>query len=102
VRRFGKILSDAPCAPEDFPIEPNHRSLHEGARLQAEAPYGELRAQDHWRVNLGEPWEIRFWTRELGCGEEELRRAARAAGDIAGSVRAWLSDASRREGETNP
>lgn len=67
----------------------------EGARLRAHPPLAELRAQDHWRVNLGEPWEIRFWAREFGCTEEELRQAVRAAGDMAGRVRAWLAGGPR-------
>ena len=55
----------------------------------------ERRAQDHWSVNLAESWEIFFWTRELGCSEEELRRAVAAVGRTAGHVRAYLADRQR-------
>ena len=49
-----------------------------------------IRAQDHWHVNIGEPWEVTFWTNEFGCSEEELRRAVEAVGPIAGRVRAHI------------
>ena len=53
---------------------------------------GERRAQDHWSVNLAESWEIAFWTRELGCTEEQLRAAVQAVGKTAGQVRAYLAN----------
>lgn len=52
------------------------------------------RAPDHWSVNLAEPWEIVFWTREFGCTEEELHRAVAAVGKTAARVRAYLADRS--------
>ena len=55
----------------------------------------EQHAPDHWTINLGESWEIRFWTRELGCSEEELRRAVAEAGKTAGHVRFHLSNRRR-------
>lgn len=55
----------------------------------------ERRAQDHWSVNLAESWEIFFWTRELRCSEEELRRAVVAVGKKAGDVRAHLAHRQR-------
>ena len=48
------------------------------------------RAPDHWSVNLAESWEVAFWTRELRCSEEELRRAVGEVGKTAGNVRAYL------------
>jgi hypothetical protein len=51
----------------------------------------ERHAPDHWSVNLAESWEIAFWTRELRCSEEELRRAVAAVGKTAGEVRAYLA-----------
>jgi AraC-like DNA-binding protein len=47
-------------------------------------------AQDHWRVNVAEAWEIAFWSKEFGCSEAQLRRAVAQAGDTAGAVRAYL------------
>lgn len=72
-----------------FPRRPEHRNEPEALRDTAPGD-GPLRAEDHWRVNLAEPWEIRFWMRELGCSEEALREAVRNAGDRAGAVRAQL------------
>jgi hypothetical protein len=63
--------------------------------VSAEAPQEEPpRAQDHWRVNLAEAWEVIFWKRQLQCTEGELRKAVQAAGDLAGAVRAYLAMAS--------
>jgi hypothetical protein len=50
-----------------------------------------VRAPDHWRINLQEEWEIRFWTREFGVTEGELRSAVEHAGDTAGKVRSHLA-----------
>ena len=60
--------------------------------LQLPAP----RAQDHWRVNVAEAWEVRFWAREFRCSESELRHAVQAAGAMAGAVRAYLAGATPR------
>jgi hypothetical protein len=59
----------------------------------AEPPH----AQDHWRVNLTEPWEVFFWSREFGCSENELKAAVRAAGDKAGTVRAYLASQGQQQ-----
>jgi hypothetical protein len=32
---------------------------------------------DRSRVNVNEPWEVRYWTKALGCTEAELRDCAR-------------------------
>ncbi len=63
----------------------------EQPRVEAEEP-GSLppRAQDHWRVNLDEPWEITFWTREFCCSERQLKEAVQAVGESAGAVRTRL------------
>ena len=64
----------------------------EQPRVEAEAAdHRELHAQDHWRVNLAEDWEITFWAREFGCSEEQLKAAVQVVGDCAGAVRAHLS-----------
>ncbi|MGZ5104542.1 MAG: DUF3606 domain-containing protein [Usitatibacter sp.] len=64
---------------------------HEPPRVSAEAPDAQApHAQDHWRVNLAENWELSFWSREFGCDESQLRRAVAEVGDKAGAVRAFL------------
>lgn len=65
--------------------------------LRADSPdSGMPRAQDHWRVNLAEAWEVAFWSREFGCTEAELRKAVESAGSSAGAVRACLAQAAHR------
>jgi hypothetical protein len=54
------------------------------------------RAPAHWHINLQEPWEIRFWSRELDCSEEALRAAVDAVGNRAFAVRGFLDQAQRR------
>jgi AraC-like DNA-binding protein len=64
--------------------------------LEADQPTA-LRAQDHWRVDLAEDWEIFFWSREFNCSENELRRAVKEVGSNAGAVRAFLSFHSQQD-----
>jgi len=72
---------------------PGHGQRHEQPRMELEAPdAGPPHAQDYWRINLREDWEIAFWTREFGCTEEALRQGVAAVGDSAGGVRAYLRD----------
>ena len=62
------------------------------AQLGLDAPGAEPpRAQDHWRINLAEAWEIAFWSREFGCNDYQLRNAVEAVGTKAGPVRAYLA-----------
>ena len=56
-----------------------------------------LRAQDHWRVDLGEDWEIAFWSREFGCTEQDLRHAVAQVGRNAGAVRAYLASQNQQQ-----
>jgi uncharacterized protein DUF3606 len=56
-----------------------------------QADRARLRTYDHWHIDVAEPWEIRFWTREFDCDESTLRRAVNAAGSVAGSVRFYLA-----------
>jgi hypothetical protein len=58
--------------------------------MEADLPEA-LHAQDHWRVNLAEDWEIIFWSREFNCSENDLRKAVQQVGSNAGAVRAHLS-----------
>lgn len=36
--------------------------------------------QDRTRINLNQVHELRYWTQELGCTEEQLRDAVKRAG----------------------
>ena len=49
-----------------------------------------VRMPDYWRIDLSQPWQVRFWTREFDVTEEVLREALREAGDHVGDVRAHL------------
>ncbi len=41
---------------------------------------------DALRVNVNEPWELKYWTAHFRVTEEELRSAVRAAGVMAKDV----------------
>ena len=46
---------------------------------------------DRSRIDLGQPHEVRYWTRELGVTEEQLRRAMDALGSTSATrVREFL------------
>lgn len=49
-------------------------------------------AQDRSRVNVNEPHELRYWTKELGVSEEQLRQAVQAVGVSASAVREHLDN----------
>lgn len=46
--------------------------------------------QDRSRINVNEPWELRYWTKELGLSEDELRDAVKTAGVSVDAVRRHL------------
>jgi hypothetical protein len=46
--------------------------------------------QDRSRISLSEPWEVQYWTKELGVSREELERAVQAAGNSTAAVRQQL------------
>jgi hypothetical protein len=46
--------------------------------------------QDRSRVNVNEEWERRWWCKEFGCTEQQLRDAVRAVGVSADKVRQHL------------
>jgi hypothetical protein len=46
---------------------------------------------DRSRINLGEPHEVAYWTKELGCSEAQLRAAVKAVGPMLASVRNHLN-----------
>jgi hypothetical protein len=45
---------------------------------------------DRARVNVNEPWEVRWWCKDFGCTEAQLRTAVRAVGVSAAAVRKHL------------
>jgi hypothetical protein len=45
---------------------------------------------DRGRINVHEPWEVRWWTQALGVTEAQLRAAVNAVGVSAAAVRRHL------------
>lgn len=45
---------------------------------------------DKKRINIHEPYEVRWWTKALGCDEEKLKSAVKKVGDSADKVREHL------------
>jgi hypothetical protein len=41
-------------------------------------------------ISLEEDYEVRDWTKSLGCTEQQLREAVKAVGNSADAVRAFL------------
>jgi hypothetical protein len=48
--------------------------------------------RDRARINVGEDYEVRYWTEELGCTSTELRAAVAAVGPMVEKVRAYLKN----------
>jgi hypothetical protein len=89
------MLDDRHNHPPPGRPAPAHR---ERPQLGIDAPSSEVpRAQDHWRVDLAEEWEVTFWSREFGCTEHELRHAVQEVGCNAGTVRAHLASQSQKQ-----
>ncbi len=49
------------------------------------------RPQDAKRVNLSQPYEIKYWCWKWDCTEKELRQAVKAVGDSAAKVGQYLT-----------
>jgi len=47
--------------------------------------------QDRSRINVNEDWELRYWTKELGVGEDRLRKAVEKVGVSVDAVRKELN-----------
>lgn len=47
--------------------------------------------QDRKEISLEEPYEVRDWTKSLGCTEKELRAAVKAVGHSAENVKDYLT-----------
>lgn len=46
--------------------------------------------QDRARINVNEDHEVRYWTKELGVSEEQLREAVKAVGVSVEAVKEHL------------
>lgn len=46
---------------------------------------------DRRRINVHEDYELRDWSKSLGCTRDELRAAVEAVGDDAEKVREYLN-----------
>jgi len=45
---------------------------------------------DRSRIDINEPWEVKFRCKEFGCTEQQLRHAIAAVGDSAAKVNQYL------------
>jgi hypothetical protein len=45
---------------------------------------------DRARINTNQEYEVRYWTKELGVSEDELKRAVASAGNTVTAVRDYL------------
>lgn len=45
---------------------------------------------DRARINVGQPHEVQYWTKELGVSEDELRRLVGEKGPMVTDVRAAI------------
>ncbi len=48
------------------------------------------RPADRNRININEPWEVKYRRKEFGCTEQQLRQAISAVGDSAAKVGQYL------------
>ena len=46
---------------------------------------------DRARINVGEPHEVAYWIKELGCSEAQLRAAVKVVGPMVANVRNHLN-----------
>jgi hypothetical protein len=46
--------------------------------------------QDRNRISTSEDWEVKYWTKEFGVTEDELRAAVKAVGPMTADVRKQL------------
>lgn len=47
---------------------------------------------DRSKINMGESYEVKCWTKELGVSKEELLKAVDSVGNSAAAVRKQLAD----------
>lgn len=48
------------------------------------------RPQDQTKVNLSQPWEVEYWTREFGISEVRLRTIITNVGNGVGAIREYI------------
>jgi len=48
------------------------------------------RPQDPTKINIHEPWEVEYWTKELGVSKERLIQAVQAVGVMVTAVKKHL------------
>lgn len=48
-------------------------------------------AADRLKIDVRDAWELRWWCRQFGCTEAQLKAAIDAIGAIAGNVRKYLA-----------
>jgi hypothetical protein len=46
---------------------------------------------DRLKIDVRDPWELRWWCGQFGCSEAQLKAAIDAMGAIAGNVRKYLA-----------
>ena len=46
---------------------------------------------DRSKINMHQPWEVKYWTHALGVSKEELQRAVDKVGNSAAAVRKQLA-----------
>ena len=47
--------------------------------------------QDRSKINMHEPYEVKYWTKELGVSKEKLQKAVDKVGNSAAAVRKELA-----------
>jgi len=47
---------------------------------------------DRSKINMGESWEVKYWTRELGISRAELQKIVDKVGNSAATVRKELAN----------
>jgi hypothetical protein len=48
-------------------------------------------AQDRSKINMHQPYEVKYWTKELGVDKEQLQRLVEKVGNSAAAVRKELA-----------
>lgn len=47
--------------------------------------------QDPQKINVNEPWELTYWTKELGVSEDELKASVKAVGVQVTDIKKYLN-----------
>jgi hypothetical protein len=65
---------------------------HSAKKVEAYIKLQKHRASDKLRIALGEPYEVRYWSKKFKVTPGRLRAAVEAAGHSAKKVGAYLAD----------